>query len=318
MSEGAAAVCRSTIEFLQTPIAPAEDADVNTSILLALTWLSTPILPSPAPPGTAGVVELRSGAWAVVHAGQLWVCWREGPDCFRRVEFDDDAGPRTDVELELELEPELDAADVRGEFLIDEFDAPLEFGPERWRLGFDSASHLWVEIDDRRYRIEAGHARARPSADATVVALARPRAFDCGPTGQRPAVLGGRLVWQSAPTCAVPSAGSTCVDTSVRPRPRKPAPVRLRAGFEIAVPRGWAAMDLDSESPTVAVVRPRAAFEISFVLELGFDPTRFADSRARAALLAHSRLRAVPTPRPGPLADAERRELLLAACGGDR
>jgi hypothetical protein len=284
---------------------------VTTSILLALT-LFTPFPPAPATPGPlGGVVEPRTGAWAVVHAGQLWVCWREHRGCFRRVEFDDDPRARDEIELELD-----DV--VEDDFLTDEVEGELDYGPERWRLGFDSASHLWIEIDDRRYRVEVGHARARPAADASVVALGRPRTFDCGPGGRRPAIVAGQLDWQAAPRCAPPPSISTCVDTSVRPRPRKPSPVRLRAGFEVAVPRGWASADFDVASPTVARVQPRAALELSFVIELGFDPTRAADSRARAALLAHSRLRAVSMPPPGPLADAERRALLAAACGGDR
>ncbi len=290
---------------------------MTTSILLALTWMFTPPFPAPAPapasPGMlGGVVEPRTGAWAVVHAGQLWVCWREEADCFRRVAFDDDPGSRTDIEFED------DVTQAEQDFLIDPPDGELELGPERWRLGFDGASHLWIEIDDRRYRVEVGHARARPVADSTPVPLARPRVFDCGPTGRRPAIVAGQLGFRAATRCAPPPSISTCVDTSVRPRPRKPTPVRLRAGLELSMPRGWVATDLDLESPTVANLRPRAALELMFVVELGFDPTRTADSRARAALLAHSRLRSVPAPPPGPLADAERRALLAAACGGDR
>ena len=300
------------IEFLQTGLDAAETLDVTTSIsiLLALASLTGPF-PAPTSAGSlAGAVDPHTGAWAVVHAGQLFVCWREQAECFRRVEFEDDPRVRTDIDLELDTDtPEAD------DFLLDDRGGQLEFGAERWRLGFE-ASHLWIEIDDRRYRVEVGHARARPATDATVVRLGRPRTFDCGPTGRRPVLVAGQIGWQTAPRCAPPPSMATCVDTSVRPRPRKPTPVRLQAGFEITASRGWSSTDLDVASPTVALIHPRAAVELLFVVQLGFDPTRTADARARAALLAHSRLRSVPAAPPGPLAEAEQRALLAAACGG--
>lgn len=287
---------------------------VTTSILLSLVLL-TPSKPHATLPG---VVEPRVGAWAVVHAGQLWVCWREGPDCWRRVEFEDDAGSLADTELE-DLAHQFDEEDsdaLDPEFLDDGFGSELEFGPERWRLGFDGVANLWIELDDRRWRVAHGQARARMADDATPVRLARPRESDCGPAGRRPAISGGRLDWQTAPRCAEPPLRATCVAASAA-RPRKPVPIRLRAGIELGVVRGWTAVDTDASTPTVASVRQSAGLELLFVVELGFDPTRTnADARARAALLSHDRVRHIPVGEPGPLAAAEQRAMAAAICGG--
>lgn len=103
-------------------------------------------------------------------------------------------------------------------------------------------------------------------------------------------------------------------------RPRKPVPIRLRAGIELGVARGWTAIDTDPSTPTVASVRQSAGLELLFVVELGFDPTRTnADVRARAALLRHDRVRHLPASEAGPLgslAMAEQRAMAAAICGG--
>lgn len=284
------------------------------SILLALTLLPNPS--SDLRPALPGTVEPATGAWAVVHAGQLWVCWSEHPDCWRRVEFEEPPHVRDDIELA--YEDPVDPLGLDAGFVEDELVPELEFGPERWRLGFDASANLWIELEDQRWRVDFGQPRARLVGDATSVRLGRPRNLECGPSGRRPALVAGQLAWQPAPRCAPPPAMATCIDTSIRPRPRKPSPVRLRAGIEVTVPHGWTSSDLDVASPTVARLRPSAALEVMFVVELGFDPTRALDTRARAVLLARSRLRTFPMPPPGPLAEAERQAMLVAACGGDR
>jgi hypothetical protein len=298
---------------LQTERGRADEADVTTSILLLLTLLTPPS----APPGALpGVVEPHSGAWAVVHAGQLWVCWRESPDCWRRVELDEDPGMRLDVAL--------DESDSDEALELDQWDDTfgvssdaIDVGPERWRLGFDAAAHLWIERDDQRWRVVHGQARARMADDVTPVRLVRPLGHACGPNGQRPAMSGGRLGWEAAPRCAEPPVGATCVVPAVQARPRKPVPVRLRAGLELGLVRGWTAIDTDPNTPTVAKLRPSAGFELLFVVELGFDPTRTnADARARAALLQRDRVRPVPAATPGPVVGAEQAALIAAVCGG--
>lgn len=291
---------------------------MTTSILLLLVLIPTPTAPPKA--SLPGVVEPHAGAWAIVHAGQLWVCWRVGPDCWRRVELEQpDAGSQTDVDIE-ELALELDAWDddaLGPEFVDDGVGVDLDVGPERWRLGFDAAANLWIELDDRRWRAEHGQSRARMADDSTPVRLARPRSHDCGPDGSRPAIVGGRLGWQAAPRCAELPRGVTCVVPAATARPRKPVPIRLRAGLELGAVRGWTAVDLDGSTPTVASVRQRADLELLFVIELGFDPTRTnADARARAALLGHDRVRQIPAGQPGPLGAAEQRAMVAAICGG--
>src|SRR5690606_2225897 len=109
--------------------------------------LSTVLLVTPAslssfsaPPGAGqppSLVEPESGAWAVVHAGQLWVCWSPGPDCFERVVFDDDTAEPEDV---------VEVDEPADELLLD-LDAPeqLEVGVDAWQIGFWGPRSLWVE-----------------------------------------------------------------------------------------------------------------------------------------------------------------------------
>jgi hypothetical protein len=302
-------------ENLQPGIERADIASVTISILLSLALLPPP---SASPLGTVpGLVEPRSGAWAVVHAGQLWVCWRVAPDCWRRVELDDVGDPRVEAyEFEEWEEPE----EANGVDALDESFAvrATEVGPERWRLGFDAAQHLWIERDDQRWRVEHGQPRARMADDSTPVRLVRPRSSECGPDGQRPAISGGRLGWEAAPRCAEPPPpAATCVVPTATMRPRKSLPIRLRAGLELTAVRGWTAVDTDASTASVASVRQSAGMQLLFVLELGFDATRTnADARARAALLWHDRVRHVPAPMPGPLAVAEQAALIAVVCGG--
>lgn len=302
-------------ENLQLAFARAETVDVTTSILLSLA-----LLPSfSAPPDLPAVVDPHTGAWAVVHAGQLWVCWRAGPDCWRRIEFEHDPGASSDLELDdLALAfDEWDDDALSPDLLADGIASELEFGPERWRLGFDRAANLWIEFDDRRWRADHGQLRARMADDATPVRLARPRSRDCGPTGQLPTIVAGRLGWQPSRRCAEPPPGTTCVVPAPTARPRKPVPIRLRAGLELGAVRGWAAVDTDPSTSTVASVRQDAGLELLFVVELGFDPTRtHADARARAVLLSHDRVRSLPAIEAGPLAPAEQRAMATAICGG--
>jgi hypothetical protein len=305
-------------ENLQLGFRPADTSGVTISILLSLALLPPPSTPSQAT--LPGVVDPHTGAWAVVHAGQLWVCWQDGPDCWRRVEFEQqDIGSLADVDLE-ELAVAFDAwnEDALGPDFVDDGVGPeLEFGPERWRLGFDHAANLWIELDDRRWRAEQGQARARMADDVTPVRLARPHSRECGPDGQLPAIVGGRLGWRAAPRCAQPPPGSTCLLPAVAARPRKPVPIRLRAGIELGVVRGWTASDTDASTPTVASMRQSAGLELLFVVELGFDPTRTnSDARARAALLGHDRVHRIPAVEPGPLAAAEQQAMAAAICGG--
>jgi hypothetical protein len=332
-------------ENLQLGFGRADTVCVTTSILLSLALLPSPSAPPPGPPQAdlPGVVDPHTGAWAVVHAGQLWVCWEPGPDCWRRVELEQqDPGSLADLDASRwawgregvarpaasevdDLALELDAwdDDVLGpDFVEDAFGPEIELGPERWRLGFDRAANLHIELEDRRWRAEHGQPRARMADDVAPVRLARPRARECGPDGQLPAIVGGRLGWQTAPRCAEPPPGMICVAPAAA-RLRTPVPIRLRAGLELGAVRGWNAVDVDASTPTVASVRPSAGLELLFVIELGFDPTRTnADDRSRAALLAHDRLRHIPASEPGPLgplgpiAVAEQQAMAAAICGG--
>lgn len=272
--------------------------------------LSALLLSSPTPPARAsppGLVDAAGDAWVVVHAGQPWVCWSAGPGCWRRINLDD-ASARFE--------------DILDEDLADDGELePLELvasAPEQWRFGFaaDSAS-LWIERDDRRWRLDHGSTYALAVDSLPMSRMARPRSFECGHAGQRPAVVGGRLTWVAAPRCAPPPPSLTCVAALEGPRLRKVVPVRLRAGLELAALRGWAADDDDPASRPATRFVPRAGVELLFVVELEFDMARAqADERTRAAMLSRPRLRQLPTILEGPLAGAERRAQAEVICGG--
>jgi hypothetical protein len=274
--------------------------------------LSTFLLVSPASPLSTSrppsLVEPESGAWAIVHAGQLWVCWSPGPDCFERVVFDD--GARTRAQS-------FEEDDEMGEALVEDLDATRDeimFGSEAWRIGFWGSQSLWIEHDEQRFRVARGQRQARLVDEPAPIRLLRISPAACGPDGQVPTVIGGRLSWQDAPRCVVETAPSVCV-SAPGPRLRTPTPVRLRAGFEVAAARAWTSVDEPASR------RLAGGVELNFVVELSFDwQARAADRRARAALARRSRaqLRQLPAVVPGPLADAEIEALTSVVCHGGR
>ncbi|WP_146155463.1 hypothetical protein [Enhygromyxa salina] len=287
---------------------------MSASILLSLVLLSVPAAPPRAAP--PGVFEPSSGAWAVVHAGQLWVCWRAGPgprpesggnnDCWRRVELLVD-GPQSEDLLD----------EAAEEFIEDAAAQSLETSSERWRLGFWGPRSLWIERGDQRWRVDLGHQRATITDEPAPVRLSRPRASACGPRGQTPALVGGRLAWQAAPQCPRGPRAGSCV-APPPPRVRRALPLRVRAGIQLSAVRSWTMRDDRELGLSVAAVRPRAAVELSFVVELGFDLSRArTDERARALLARRERGRSLPAVVPGPLAARERRALTAAVCGSE-
>jgi hypothetical protein len=271
--------------------------------------LSTLLLVSPASPlSTArppSLVEPESGAWAVVHAGQLWICWVPGPDCFERVVFDDDTWARAHSLEEDEI----------AEELIEDLAAPrdeLAFGNEAWRIGFWGPRSLWIEYDERRFRVARGQRQARLVDDPAPIRLLRASPAGCGPDAVVPAVIGGRLSWQDAPHC-VSAVGPTMCVTAAGPRMRTPTPVRMRAGIEVAGTRAWTSEDEPSARQL------SGGLEIHFVIELAFDwQARAVDRRARTILARRSRaqLRQLPAVAPGPLAAAELEALSSVMCRG--
>ncbi|WP_165703919.1 hypothetical protein, partial [Enhygromyxa salina] len=156
---------------------------MSASTILSLALLLGPPLESSN--GPPGVVDLDSGAWAVVHAGQLWVCWTQAPNCWRRVELAAPAGDRVhDLEA---VQTEL------GEDFIDDVGTePLDGSPDRWRLGFWGPRTLWIELDEQRWRVDLGQQRARASLDPAPLRLERPAVYACGPAGREPASVGDR------------------------------------------------------------------------------------------------------------------------------
>ncbi|HVI03641.1 MAG TPA: hypothetical protein VM869_33340 [Enhygromyxa sp.] len=277
--------------------------------------LSTILLVSPAsslstasaqPPS---LVEPESGAWAVVHAGELWVCWRPGPDCFERIVFDDDARTRDDAFVE----------DADAEELVEDLGRAPELGVDDWRMGFWGAQSLWIERDEQRWRVLAGQRRAQIVEDPAPIRLVRIGPAACGPDAIVPAVIGGRLSWRDAPRCSESAGPTTMCVTRAGPRVRRPTSVRLRASVEIAGARAWKAGGEAGVVPPIDERRLSTGLEVSFVVELGFDWQRRAADRRAAAMIARrtqARLRELPTVPAGPLADAEREALAALVCEG--
>lgn len=299
-------------EKLQLERARSDEGSVSASTLVSfLALLLAPPVVQAAPPG---VVELDSGAWAVVHAGQLWVCWRQAADCWRRVEFES-ASPAPVHEHELEpIETELDA-----DFLEDA-SAPMSGDPGRWRLGFWGPHTLWVELDEQRWRVDLGQQRARVTDDPAPLRLVRPHTSSCGPAGRKPAIVSGRLGWQSADRCGPGQheRTPTCVGPGLA-RQRRPRALRLNVGLQLSSSQAWTSQDDQVAGQSVASVRERAGFEFSVVAGIGFDLGRaHAHQRAQAALLRRDRVRRLPALVSGslaPLADAEARSLRAVLCG---
>jgi hypothetical protein len=286
---------------------------MTTSIALSLllsTMPSTPAAPSPTRASPPGVVDPSGQAWAVVYDGQLWVCWAIASDCWTRIDLDEAERAAQDLDLDeddpftIEDDPEL--PDARGTWT-----------PEQWRLGFSDGATLWIELDDQRWRVDRGSRAARIVDGVSTASLARPRSFRCGPKGRVPAATGGRLEWVGARACEPLAPAGSCVASQTVPRPRRPVPLSLRAGIQIAAVRAWSSDDAIPTTPRVDRLQTQAGLEVSFVVELGFDRARsLADDRTRALLLRDHRSRALPSIPAGPLADAERRAHAAVLCGG--
>jgi hypothetical protein len=272
--------------------------------------LSTILLVSPASSLSAAqppsLVEPESGAWAVVHAGELWVCWSPGPDCFERVVFDDEQASRDD--------PFVEEEDASAELVDERSGDPVVVGADGWRLGFGGPRSLWIEHEEQRWRVVDGQRRAQLVEDPAPVRLLRIGPAACGPDAIVPAVIGGRLSFRDAPRCADEVAAASCV-TRAGPRMRTPTPMRLRASIEVSSTRGWVAGgELGIEDRRLA-----SGLEVSFVVELGFDWQRRVADRQAASVVARrgrARLRELPTVTPGPLADAELGALAAVVCEG--
>lgn len=277
--------------------------------------LSTLLLVSPASSFSTGqlpsLVEPESGAWAVIHAGELWVCWSPGPDCFERVVFEREQTEGEDL-LD-EQDPELTA-----EMMVEGQGEPGDVGSDDWRLGFAGAGSLWVERGEQRWRVVDGQRRAQLVGDPAPVRLGRVGPAGCGPDAMVPAIIAGRLSFREAPRCQLELVAATCVTRAARPRLRTPTPVRLRASVEVASARAWTA---GGELVQLSQRRLSNAVEVHFVVELGFDwQRRVANQRAASLLVRRSqaRLRELPSVSPGPLAGSERAALATIVCEGGR
>lgn len=280
------------------------------------TILSTIVLVSPASLSAAqppSLVEPESGAWAVVHAGELWVCWRPGPDCFERVVFDDDERPHD--------APIADEQEDPSEDLVDDDHKPegVMVGADAWRLGFWGPRSLWIEHDDQRWRVDHGQRRARIVNEQAPVRLLRIGPASCGPDAMVPAVIGGQLAFKEAPRCTTQVTATTCVTRGPVPRLRSPTPMRLRAGIQVESARAWKAGGQDEVAPGIDRRRSTNALEISVVMELAFDwQRRITDQRAASLVARRSRaqLRQLPAVVPGPLARDELEALANVVCKG--
>lgn len=291
---------------------------MSPSILSIVLLVSPAPLPSSAPPSS--LFEPESGAWAVVHGGQLWVCWAPAPDCFARVVFDDD---------ERRLEDRIEDDDPAADEALDEFNGDIgarEFGSlqgaEPWQLGFADARSLWVELGEQRWRVVRGQRRARLVDDPAPIRLRRIGPASCGPAAVVPAMIGGGLGWREAPRCAVDRPADSPTQICMAPAGprlgrRRPTAIRLRAGLELASIRTWAIAEDPDRNLIVATRRYVSAVQFSVVVELGFDWQRAsADRRAQASLEGRRRAqrRELPKVAPGPLAAAEIEALADVMC----
>jgi hypothetical protein len=295
----------AAVESLQSRARRADEADVSAFILSTILLVSPASSLSAAQPPS--LVEPQSGAWAVVYAGELWVCWSPGADCFERVVFDDDVSARDDVFADDLLEEEL-VGDLEPSY------ESIDVGSESWRLGFWGPASLWVERDEQRWRVVRGQRRARVVEEPAPIRLLRLGPVGCGPHGIVPAVIGGKLSWRDAPRCAVELAMPVCV-TRAGPRVRTPTPIRLRASIEATRASDWKA----GGELGIGDRRLASGLELHFVVELGFDWQRRVADRRAASLLARrsrARLRELPTVVPGPLAAAEHEALAAVVCEG--
>jgi hypothetical protein len=289
---------------------------VNASILSLALLVSTPPPSSGVHP--PGLVEPESGAWAVVHAGQLWVCWEPAWDCFERVVFEGEEFRGEDVLDEDEAlifgEPfELDHA---WDDLDRRHDAEVT---DQWRIGFWGPRSLWIDLGDQRFRVVHGQRTARPVDEPPPTNLRRIAPPGCGPSAVVPAVINGLLSWREAPLCGAQEPVQTCPSPPA-PRVRRPVPIRLRAGLEFASARNWTVFDDAARELSFARGRYGSRMEIRLVLELRFDPQRSTtDERARAVLARRrAAQRELPIVAPGPLAAAEFEALTNIVCGATR
>lgn len=277
---------------------------------LALSLLSSSLGP-PASRALPAVAAVDSPAWALVHAGQLWLCWRPGPRCFERVELeglDASARPSTSEDL----------AEVEHSALSASPSPSPSLGRDgAWRLGF-AGSTLWIVLDEQRWRVGAGQRRASATEAVPPVQLHRPRLHGCGPTGQVPALVQGSLDWQAAPTCSAAPTGERCLGPA-GPRLRRPLPLRVRVGLELERTIGWSVLAAASQArgEDSAALERRASSSLLAFVELEFDLGRALRQRAsRSGRHAAAALRQLPAVTDGPLAARERaalRELLCAS-----
>ena len=323
MSAPLGGVCVFFRENLQLERARSDTSSVSVSILLSTFLLFGPPAAPRVGASPPGVVDLDSGAWAVVHAGQLWVCWSPGANCWRRIEFESDPGRRAHALEQLQSQI---SEDFGEDFIEDGNAGALDSGPERWRLGFWGPRTLWIELGEQRWRVDLGQLRARATDEPAPLRLGRPRVYACGPAGDRPAIVGGRLSWQPAPRCGLGRGETSCVAPAPA-RLRRPRALRLRAGLQLSSTRAWTSASDPVAGLSVAGLRLRAGFEFSVVVELGFDLAGArTQQRAQAALMRRDRVRQLPlalavahNPRLAdslaPLAAAEARSLQALLCG---
>ncbi|NVB41847.1 hypothetical protein G6O69_28705 [Pseudenhygromyxa sp. WMMC2535] len=255
-------------------------------------------------------------AWALLHAGELWVCWSAAADCWRRVELE-----RPSASSALTADDELDslgleALELGSSALVSERAADPTADHAGLRMAFADERTLWIELDAgtdadaRRWRVERGRTRARLVDAQATVPLERPRLPSCSPHASIPAIVDGRPAWRSSPTCAHAALRLACPG-SRRVRQRRPTGLTLRAGVEFARSIGWRGAGVHAGPDGL---RTAGGHELLFIVELGVEP----GVRARAARLAQAghrpRVIASPSVASGPLAAAEAAALAELRC----
>jgi hypothetical protein len=240
-------------------------------------------------------------AWAALWRGQLWICWRESPRCWRRI----DARGRS-LPADILLDPE--TADSG------EPDSPARTPTsDLERLAFVAPDELvLIDADANAWRVRRYDDRLR-SIDARTLPAAlewahRPRPMTCSPTGMLPLHDGRAWTWVPAPcthdggcTRAAPVFPFTA-----------PTGLSVSLGVQVSLTRSVGRVT-DFEQTTLA---RDADIQILGVVALAFDPWSAGTHRRRLRALQHAASELLPLPgvAPGPLAAAERRALRAAVC----
>lgn len=263
----------------------------RSAVLLGLCTVSLPASAHAAgevsPPSVAG-----SRGWVAIHAGQLWVCWEPGPQCWRRVVVEEPGESSAGLDDDTLDEPLWETTS----------EAPRALDLGRVRVGFHGPRQVWIDDGATLWVLTPGQRRAQIATVDPPTRLRRPTRPRCGPQGWVPVAGASGLALQLGPVCAPATVRSNCVSPGPFVRPRAPKGIDLKVGIELAHVRGWTT---DGRPWEAAAIRERQGLEVLATVAIGFDPGgRATDVRRRAALLQRRRERVVAAALAGCLEDS--------------